>query len=113
MTLWGKTMAEIDEDHRRMLADRLAREQAATPQQLGRYFGSVLQPYEPTQQERIDGMLRETAVCGIPRAAWREVEDARDRTWRDDADHSGRIVIWGLVAVLASVGLLVIVIALR
>lgn len=62
MKLWGKTMAELDEDHRRMLADRLARQQNATPQQLGQYYGDMLKPHKPTQQERFDAMVSETTV---------------------------------------------------
>jgi hypothetical protein len=44
MKLWGKTMAELDADHRRMLADRMQRQQNATPLQLGQHYGDALQP---------------------------------------------------------------------
>lgn len=103
MILWGKTMAEIDEDHRKMLAERLAREQNATPQQLGQHYGNALQPVRRTYHFGTD----------IPAPSWEEIEMERARHGEDDAGHAGRIMIWGLVAVLASVGFLVIVIAFK
>lgn len=40
MKLWGKTMAELDEDHRRMLAER--EERGMSPGQLGKMYADQI-----------------------------------------------------------------------
>lgn len=64
MKLWGKTMAELDEDHRRMLADRLARQQAMTPQQLGKMYGDRLMHTRKleTQHDRMQALYFGTDI---------------------------------------------------
>lgn len=96
MTLWGKTMAELDEDHRRMLAERQAREQNATPQQLGRHFGNALQPVRRDYHFGTD----------IPIPTWQEVEAERARRGEDDMGGP----LFGIMAVSAIVLALVLAI---
>jgi anti-sigma-K factor RskA len=107
-SVWGKPLAEIDADHRRMLAERLAREQNATPQSLGRYYGDALRPYTPTQQERFNAMKRETAVRRDYHFGTDTSERAKPPADLDD----GRMVLAGLGVVLAAVALLVLALGL-
>lgn len=83
--IWGKTMAELDEDHRKMLADR---ERAMTPQELGVKYAlprPIVLRQEPVRNFHFG--------TDIPAPTWKEIEDQRDRHGIDDAGHSGAWIV--------------------
>jgi len=91
--LWGKSQEQLQAERQEMIARReyIARRDAAakTPAALGKRYGQALQPVRREYHFGTD----------IPRPTWREVEDARARTGRDDA--GGPIL--GMMAISAVV----------
>ncbi len=104
MKLWGKTMAELDEDHRRMLVDREQR--GMSPAELAAKYATSTPVF--VRQEAAYHFGTDIAA-----PSWEEVEMARARRGEDESPNDRRltIIVLGVCASVLVVSVLVVALA--
>jgi hypothetical protein len=112
--LWGKSQAQRDADRQQVLFER--EEIARRDQEVrDRRIAQMIHDQGIISDQRIMTPAELGARYALPRnfhfgtdipaPTWREIEEVRAKTGRDDAGHSGKIVVAALVSLPVLLGL--------